>query len=392
MINNEIMLQIKELFTPSAPVLQSKLFVGRKNQIHRINDAIYDIGKHIILYGERGVGKTSIANYIKDIQSQNIRVIHCFADWNDNFDAIWKKLFSEFTFITTKSNAGFVQNETHTMQNLKSFIPERDIAENDISNLFQKLNIPIIIIIDEFDKIKDNHTKEKMAHIMKLLSDKGLDITILIVGVASDINELITGHESIKRNIVEIQMPRMNNDELNDILSDRLNAMNFTIDDNVKESIIKLSCGLPQYIHTIGREVCISASEDTRNHINQDDMKKGLSKTIENAEQSLKDTYKKAIESNRDTIYKDVLLACAKAEKDNEGYFTQKSIVEPLERILNRKIPIAGFQTHIAKFLTQERGNILEKIGKSRAYKYRFTEPRMQIYIDMMDFVYLMKN
>jgi hypothetical protein len=222
---------------------------------------------------------------------------------------------------------------------------------------------------------------------MKLLSDRGLDVTILIVGVASDINELIIGHESIKRNIVEIQMPRMNDDELNDILTDRLNAMDFTIDDDVQQSIIKLSCGLPQYIHTIGREVCISASEDSRTHINYSDMKKGLLKTIENAEQSLKDAYKKATESNRDTIYKDVLLACAKAEKDSEGYFTQKSIVVPLETILKRKIPIAGFQTHIAKFLTQDRGSILEKIGKSRSFKYRFTEPRMQIYIDIMDFI-----
>jgi Cdc6-like AAA superfamily ATPase len=198
-----------------------------------------------------------------------------------------------------------------------------------------------------------------MAHIMKLLSDKVLDVTILIVGVASDINELITGHESIKRNIIEIRMPRMNDDELNDILTDRLSAMDFTIDDDIQRSIIKLSCGLPQYIHIIGREVCMSTSENSRTHINYSDMKKGLLKTIENAEQSLKDSYQKATESNRDTIYKDVLLACAKAEKDSEGYFTQKSIAVPLETILNRKIPIVGFGTMVISVISFSLANTL---------------------------------
>ena len=56
-----------EIFTPSAPIDNQALFAGRVNQLNRIIGAVSQRGQHAILFGERGVGKTSLANVLLKI-------------------------------------------------------------------------------------------------------------------------------------------------------------------------------------------------------------------------------------------------------------------------------------------------------------------------------------
>jgi hypothetical protein len=78
-----------------------------------------------------------------------------------------------------------------------------------------------------------------------------------------------------------------------------------------------------------------------------------------------------------------VLLACALAQTDDEGKFVANSLIAPLSNILQRKVNIPNFQANLAAFCKEDRGKILEKHGKARAFKYRFREPKMQPYIIM---------
>ncbi len=50
-----------EVFSPSAPVDESDLFAGRVPQLRKMIDGVFERGKHAVLFGERGVGKTSLA-------------------------------------------------------------------------------------------------------------------------------------------------------------------------------------------------------------------------------------------------------------------------------------------------------------------------------------------
>ena len=58
---------IHSAFTPSAPINRLTLFAGRLPQIDRVFGAVFSPGQHAIIYGERGVGKTSLANIIYDV-------------------------------------------------------------------------------------------------------------------------------------------------------------------------------------------------------------------------------------------------------------------------------------------------------------------------------------
>ena len=64
---SRLIFEVGRVFTPSSPISALELFSGRQEEIRRISDAINSVGKHAILYGDRGVGKTSLATILKDL-------------------------------------------------------------------------------------------------------------------------------------------------------------------------------------------------------------------------------------------------------------------------------------------------------------------------------------
>ena len=59
--------RVAQAFTPSAPIDDLELFAGRLQQVQVVVNAVVQKGQHVALYGERGVGKTSLANILGDL-------------------------------------------------------------------------------------------------------------------------------------------------------------------------------------------------------------------------------------------------------------------------------------------------------------------------------------
>src|SRR5437763_6324642 len=57
--------QAAKVFQPRTPITTKELFAGRWNELKTVADAVNQVGLHVVIYGERGVGKTSIANVVK---------------------------------------------------------------------------------------------------------------------------------------------------------------------------------------------------------------------------------------------------------------------------------------------------------------------------------------
>ena len=90
---------------------------------------------------------------------------------------------------------------------------------NDVRILVKSSPNPIVIIIDEFDRVPaTNNARRLMADTIKLFSDTNVNATIIIVGVAESINELFVEHQSIARNIAQVIVEPMDNAELAEII------------------------------------------------------------------------------------------------------------------------------------------------------------------------------
>src|SRR5437660_286786 len=93
------------VFQPRTPITTKELFAGRWNELTDISDAVHQAGLHVVIYGERGVGKTSLANVIEptiwvldghnpgeDPETNTIPerlVLKAVANTGDTFSTLW---------------------------------------------------------------------------------------------------------------------------------------------------------------------------------------------------------------------------------------------------------------------------------------------------------------
>ncbi len=90
----------QNLFKPKTPIDDERLFAGRAKELGLVLDTVYEAGGHAIIFGEKGVGKTSLARIIeKKIAPvfSSLRVpepVSC--GYADDFFTIWGNAFNEF--------------------------------------------------------------------------------------------------------------------------------------------------------------------------------------------------------------------------------------------------------------------------------------------------------
>jgi Cdc6-like AAA superfamily ATPase len=95
----------------------------------------------------------------------------------------------------------------------------------------------VVVILDEFDRIRNRDVRREIADLIKSMSDRGDRATLIVVGVADTVTDLIAEHESVERALVQIPMPRMTLSELEEIVRKALPRLKMTIDDDVLSRI-----------------------------------------------------------------------------------------------------------------------------------------------------------
>lgn len=378
-------LKAGEVFSPSAPIDQRKLFAGRLEQLSALMDAIATKGQHAVVYGERGVGKTSlvsIAGMLRLPGSTPFVTYRQNCHHDDTFSRLWRRAFESVQFEVQRSRIGFSPEITREVHSLADGIP-KDPTPDTIVNMLRKVNAKVVFIFDEFDQVVDKSVAQSFAEVIKALSDFSVQTKVVVVGVGDTVDALIASHASIERAIKQIRMPRMQQNELVEIIVKATQELGVTCDEDATLRIVRISQGLPHYVHSIGLQAVRQALYRNRKNVVMTDVDNGITEALTHASQSLVDSYVKACSSpQKDSIYKQVLLACALAKTDELSCFTPASVRVPLKE-MGRPLEIPAFAAHLNKFAAQDRGAVLQKIGSSRRFRYRFMNPLLQPYVVM---------
>lgn len=352
-----------------------------------ILDVVFQRGQHAVIYGERGVGKTSLANVISDwlqvLEQHNYQVVSINCSGKSDFNSVWRSIFRELKAIQTLAKPGFAAEDEEKPVRLDNLLPEEDITPEDVRFALQQIRATTIIVIDEFDRLPSPDAAKLMADTIKSLSDHSVNSTLIIIGVADSIDQLIHEHRSIERAIAQIKLPRMSYPELYGIISKGLTAANLEMDEGYRKAIVTLSQGLPSHTHALCRFAAFSAIRARREQIDANDLNQAIIDVVNNAEQSISSLYHKATSSPHRNFYKEVLLAAALAKTDELGYFAAGDLREPLSKILRKPYGIDRFMGHLNDFCTEERGPVLFKSTITKRPRFRFTDSMMEPFVIM---------
>ena len=376
--------QLGEIFTPAAPVQDADLFSGRRDLLLRIAHAVSQRGMHCILFGERGVGKTSLANVLPaalKTTGAELIVANVNCDTTDDYSSLMHKLMQEIIAEREIQGIGFRNHSTIEQSALSQSLSESP-RPNDVRRLMEAIGVNALLILDEFDRIADQDSVRLVSDTIKTLSDRAVPATIVLVGVADNVDELLLEHQSIERCLTQVRMPRMTDAELTGIIDNGLEQVNMITDDSVRWYIPAVAQGYPHYAHLLALEAAWRTVLKGRDVVTRDDIESSIDNAITRTEHSIRNSYQKAIYSaNPTALYEQVLLACALAETDDLNFFNAQAVREPLSSIMGRFYDIPAFARHLDAFCEEERGAILIKEGQPRSYRYRFAVPLLRPYV-----------
>ena len=382
-------LRLGEVFTPAAPIDRLSLFVGRDQQRRAVLDAILQRGCHAVLFGERGVGKTSLVSVLREFleeAGQSVIAPRVNCDDGDDYSAIWRKAFDDLQFIEHRRSVGFTPELREVARSANDLIGRQaPITPHEVRLLLERLGAQavLVVIVDEFDQVADRLSTQ-FADTIKMLSDQSVPATLVLVGVGDSVNALIAKHESIERALVQVRMPRMSMPELRQIIDAGLSEVGMTAEVAARDRIASLSQGLPHYTHLISLAAARRANDANSDRVRAEDVAAGIRDAVANAQETITTTHHRAVMSARaDSLYRQVALACALTQPDERGYFTAGAVRRPMAAIMGKPYEIPAFARHMNEFCSEERGAILEKIGTRRNYRYRFRNPLLPLYIVM---------
>jgi Cdc6-like AAA superfamily ATPase len=387
--SEEKAIRLGSVFSPAAPIREKDVFMGRREQVRTVMDAINQRGQHVLIYGERGVGKTSLANVLAGFLAfpgqEPIIAPHINCDATDDYSSTWRKIFRQIRLTRTTPAFGFQRKGQPVDVSMLDGLPETITPEVVLSTALTLSQAYLFIpIIDEFDRLQEEQATRQFTDTIKALSDQAGKTTLVLVGVAGTVEELIAEHHSVERALVQVRMPRMSRQELEQIVTAGVAAVGMTVEAEANRCIATLSQGLPHYTHLLGLHSARQAIDSGVEDVSSLHVDAAISKAIEGSQQTLMRAYHKATTSPRsDNLYSQVLLACALAKADQLGYFAAADVREPMSEIMGKRYEIAAFSRHLADFCDENRGPVLERMGIPRRYRFRFRNPLLQPFVIM---------
>jgi AAA ATPase domain len=275
-------------FRPSAPIDRRALFAGRTAQLGDLFATVDQPGQHGVVFGERGVGKTSLVSVAAEtIGAADVLWARTTCDRSDDFETVWKKALDELLFTTSRPGIGFAGEPREAKTGGGAFLGD-DPTPHNVKRALQQLagSRRLAIFIDEFDRLGADEVRVLFADTIKALSDQMPNITVVLIGVADDVDQLIADHQSIERALQLIHMPRMKDDEITEIVTRGLETARVAIERDALARLVEAVEGLPHYAHLYGQLAGRIALEDLRTRVRLADVEEAIAEIAERRERA----------------------------------------------------------------------------------------------------------
>jgi GTPase SAR1 family protein len=317
--------KLHKIVSPSSPVGTTKLLFGRKREIESIEEALYAKGRHCFIYGERGVGKSSLAYSIANIFQADDKpyiIVNCAKA--STFESIMNFIIYELTdgkelTSDTRSLGGKIGilGVNGTASNKKTF-KQKSIEAYDegtfaslLAKYSREYSSTTVIVIDEFDTILDLAEKEKFAVLIKALSNIDCSVKLIFTGIATSLTDLLGGHGSSVRQIHQEFIQPLSWDGRFDIIDRAFREFDLKLPEDIRFKISGLSDGYPSYIHLICEKLITESFKNGfEKPVDFDQFLKALDKAIDSIAEDIRKDYDKAT-NGRDELYHYVLWAMA---------------------------------------------------------------------------------
>ena len=371
----KLRMQLRSAFTPSQPVSQRRMFAGRVELFETMITSIEDQRLHLVIYGERGIGKTSLLHMLAQA-AREARYITLYSSCGaaSSFEDTFHAAAAEIPLLFHK-NYGPTSEDAEAGKTFADLLPERFSPRQFADLCASIVGTRILIVLDEFDRSQSSEFRRDLAELIKFLSDRSVRVQLVIGGVAADLAELIEHIPSIRRNILAVRVPHMTDLEVGQLVAAGANAsgLNFTVGAN--QPIIRLACGWPYLASSLSQLSGLHAIDAQRVEVLREDVLAASDQTINDFRSRLPHRITTQIDRLQAEGLGDLLTLLAEAALNSGREF---SVAE-----FEAKAPDAAHASAAKRLAEQlsEDQMILIGTGEAGRRRYAFAEDSLAPYL-----------
>lgn len=294
------------------PVNNPKEFVGRRKLLEEGVSALIN-NNNLLIFGSRGMGKSSLANQFFYIASGNNFLIKklsikIFGKKKLNYGVVSLRAFKDSTIgdiaanivrelikkynleknkdFTHEINLKIYKLKMETFSSKMSFENLLDFFNYDIIKIYDHLDFEngILILIDEVENIDpETEFAAFIKNVTEYFATEGKNINFILSGIQSSITNLFFQHPSFLRLFTPLEVKELSVIEAYELIDGYIKNSHKVMEKNAKSYIGQISQGYPVSLQLLG---FYSFQRDTDDIITTDDINDACRHIVSNVKKN----------------------------------------------------------------------------------------------------------
>lgn len=402
-----------DVFTPRQP--PSREMFTRRNEADiygnpglqdRTREALRERGGQLIMFGDAGVGKSTLLKYAAEDEGMPMISIRTRSkSFDDIIDEAIRYVTSEREVEVVRTEASGAGGEAGITSHvtIKGHLKNEKGQQVRVELIEQEPLLALaetlategyrILAFDNFHNVMPAD-RSKFAQALEVFSDMAEetgDLKIVLLGIAEDASSLVgsgAGSGSVRRRMIEIGVPRMPDDEISSILASGFGLLGLTCEQNALRDLIFYCDGFPYFAHLLGLNVARVARRGKRGEkvISVPTLDAALASVSKQVEGTFPERIGLAFERGGNVQPRRRILhtMCA----SNRREWRSGDVVEEYAKIYELpKGQDPGFlHAALGELVKPKRGAVLTRRGQRGQYLFRFSDPYMRPYLRIQHF------
>ena len=395
----------EDVFTPKT--IATREMFERRNETDldgnpglqdNLQDALRGAGGQVVIFGDTGVGKSSLLRYAAEDEGFATVTVECLSSksYEDLMEDAIRKLVDVREISRTSNTSVAAEVEAGVkvkwLVSLKGKLTgshakgrEFEIVQatpfDALLRAMQETRTTLIVL-DNFQNIASVSDRHLVAQTMEFLSDRAAetgDVKAVVIGIAEDAPSLIGGSGSFRRRVTEIGVPRMPDDEIRSVLIRGFELLDVTVDADVLNRLVFFSDGFPYFAHLLGLHLSRWARRQQDRRVDVEDVDRALKRAVDSVDRSYADRVQKAFEAGGDIQPRKSLLKLL-AQSDQREW-KSPDVIAAWEYTYGRRDAYQFLHVALAALLDEAHGKMLKRKGTRNKYIYQFEDPYMRPYL-----------
>lgn len=390
---------LRQYLIPSRPVHSVEMLKGRSEKLQEVEMTLATHSGIPLIFGNRGVGKTSLAKTAAQQYGASDRVpIYVACAPETKVVVLLREVAIKLARLVPPKKRLKLEGEILPSPALRfSFgeaegnAPSFDDVNGAIRVLedFERLIVApekTVVILDELESLPAAE-HANLAFFAKQVGDQELKVRYILCGIAENVHQLIGGHQSSPRYIRSVELGPLRPQDLMDIVSQAAQKLDVAVPREILIRTAIIGNGYPHFAHLVGLELFTSWLNQDSGEITNETFRQAIKKAVAGAIEELRATYDTATQRGTDD-YKCVVWTMADMETVDVRSDDLDAHYKQLMRTKGRGgWPAADVQTVAARLRGPEYGSILTLTpktygGEEKRYRHqRFSHSLMRGYV-----------